>query len=1791
MVERLNMENQKPENETIPAAKPSSKSYTLQLSISLILLFVIMTAGAYLRIVGMNWDDNQHLHPDERFLTMVESGTQPVKSLALYFNTDVSMLNPNNVGYGFYVYGDLPIIIVRYLAEALQQSGYDQVFLLGRYASAFVDLLTILVVFMIVDRMYRKPLMAALAAGFTSFAVLQIQQSHFFTVDTFTNLFAFMAFYCAVWVMTDIPKSRSDETMFMDPGETPPVKPSFWWGLIGDWGSVPVYILFGVFFGMALASKVSVYQIAALIPLAVIIRLVQLPADERKRQFVVMARNLVIAAFFSILLFRICQPYAFKGPGFLDVGLNPKWVSNIMDLKAQSDGDVDFPPGLQWARRPVWFAWENMVIWGQGLPLGILSWAGFLWMAWRMFKGEWKQHLMLWGWTAFYFLTQSQVFNPTMRYLLFVYPTLAIIAAWTVFDIWEVRRQVSFKTSWFLAAWNKVRKPLAVVLGVGVLAATAAWAYGFVQIYMRPVTRVAASEWIYQNVPGPIDLKVESGGQIQSQPLPFRQGTSLLGDRDIIIAFTPAKTGLISTVTLPHVMEPAATAGIKTLTVTVSNDYEGVDNLGMGSVTDTFINTGGDSRGRTFVINFTQIPQVTAGKRYYFRFHYDHSGVSLASTPTYTLIDQNGKTIQDWLPDPVEVVRPGVIYQESFDGLREGTINHVSLTHVVDWEARPDEKTLKLSLIAPAYSRIISTAIVKSDFSAGKDRRGDSYDLTLDHPFTIAKGQTYLLQIEMLQGDGAIAVYGAKHALESSWDDAIPLPIDGFNSFDYSNGIYRSDLNFEMYFDDGADKLARFENILDQADYIYITSNRQYATTVRVPERYPLTTEFYRNLMGCPASNDLISCYYVATPGMYNGGLGFVLVDIAQSEPTIGPFTFNSQFAEEAFTVYDHPKVLIFKKTANYSSDKMHSILESVDLSNVVHLTPKQASSAKGNMMLPVDKLVQQQAGGTWSEIFNRLALFNQIPAVGAVYWYVMILLLGWVCFPLVRFTFSGLPDKGFPLTRLVGMLALAFLTWIAGSAGLSINALSISAIFALLVILNAGLFWMQRKTILNDLKENWKSYLIAEMVFLTLFLLFIAVRLGNPDLWHPSKGGEKPMDFSYLNAVIKSTTFPPFDPWYAGGYINYYYFGFVLVGVPIKWLGIIPSIAYNLVLPTFFAFFGAAAFSMGWNLMWGFGYKLVKPDPEKEDVVRVYNNRPLTAGLVATGLSLLVGNLGTVRMIWQGFMRLATPNFETGNILDKLIWTFQGLAMFIQHAQLPYGAGDWYWIPSRAIPGEPITEFPLFTFLYADPHAHMFALPLTLLALAWSLSILLQQWKWEGDHSWNQILQGAVTFVVGGMVIGSLYPTNTWDMPAYLAIGCLVVFYTICRHTFTSPKERMEIWRYFKRFVFGLLAAGALAGLAFLLYRPFSQWFVQAYNSIDIWKGDHTQLPDYLTHWGLFLFIISSWMLWETIDWMDKTPLSRLRLLMPYWTLLLMLFLAFIAIVVLLQVVGVNIAWVALILSFWALILIVRPNQPDAKRFVLFMVGSASILTLAVELVALHGDIGRMNTVFKFYLQAWTMFSISAAAALVWVYPAVMRHWLAGWRSIWTLALGLLLGSAGLFTLMGGLDKITDRMTNLAPHTLDGMAYMQYAHYNDSGKGMDLSEDYRAIQWMQDHVQGSPVIVEANTSEYRWGTRFTIYTGLPGVVGWNWHQRQQRAALNTEAVFNRVQEIGFFYNTSSLTDTETFLYKYNVKYIIVGQLEQITYTSAGLSKFTTYNGQYWDEVYRDGNTVIYQVK
>ncbi|MCD4673362.1 MAG: DUF2298 domain-containing protein [Anaerolineaceae bacterium] len=1791
-----------------------------------VLLLGIILLGAYFRYSGLDWDQNHHLHPDERFLTMVETGIAPVDSISEYFNTAESSLNPNNRGFGFFVYGTLPIFMVRYLGEWLGQTGFDQIQMIGRAVSGTLDLLIVLLVYLIALRLYGKQRLALLAAAFSAFSVLPIQISHYFVVDNYTNFFIVLTMYIAVVIATK-PIRQTEEAIEVESDqdfeqETNPLQDL----LLKNWDGIGLYLLFGMALGMAVASKINAAPAAVLLPAAGIVWLYRLLEDRRDDVVWLVLRNLVMGAVVSLITFRIFQPYAFNGPGFFGFGLNPDWIETIKQLAAQTSGDVDFPPALQWARRPIWFSGQNMILWGLGLPLGTLAWSGFIGMGWRMLRrNEWRIHAVLWGWTAIYFTWQSFNGNPTMRYQLPVYPALAVIAAWAIFALWEWVKEREVRKN-IQSGWQR-----AAVIGLGfvVLAGTFAWAFAFTRIYARPVTRVEASEWIYQNVPAAINLRVASGGSDINFPISFNAGYTATASQPLVMAFSPRESGNLTGLAFAHVLNRAGSTDLApvNLNIIISTDREGKAIIASGQLASAF-DWGSEQRGSAQEFFFTVPVALTEGESYYLRLRPDE-GITLdfAGLMALKLNNQQGN-FQQALAEPMGVLREGSTYTAHFDARDSGTLHTILLPWVVDWEQVPAEKTLRFKVIQPdATEQILGQVDLVSALPRKDDPRGESYSLNFTPPIEIVSGRQYLLQIEFVEGSGAVAFYGSTQAKESSWDDPLPVGLYGLSPYDYHTGLFRTELNFEMYWNDNSEKLDRFTGNLDQADYLFISSNRQWGTTTRVSERYPLTTSYYRNLLGCPEDKDILWCYRVAESSMFEGNLGFELVKVVQSDPNLGSLRINTQFAEEAFTVYDHPKVLIFQKRSDYDPNQVRDVLGSVDLSTVVHVTPKQATKHPGSLLLPEERLAQQRAGGTWSDLFNSDALYNRFPWLGVVLWYAAVSLLGWVMVPLVRLAFDGLPDKGYPFVRLMGMLLTAYLTWIIGSVGIAVTRTTISVVILLLLAINAILFWKQRL----DLRQMWQSerraILIAEIVFLAFFLIDLMIRTGNPDLWHPYKGGEKPMDFSYFQAVLKSTTFPPYDPWFAGGYINYYYYGFVVVGVLVKWLGIEPAIAYNLILPTLFAFVGAGAFSIGWNLFAG-KINLLRLPARKEDTVPAINsaegeqdersdieadeslvtanidgeepaqtqeiqgkNIPLFAGLSASLAVLILGNLGTVRMIIQGFQRMAAPggNVDGGVFYLRWLWFFQGIGRFIQGTPLPYPPGDWYWIPSRAIPGNVITEFPNFTFLYADLHAHMIALPITLLALAWTLSILKGRWKWRAQGDLPGWVQFGASFFCGALIIGALRPTNTWDFPTYLLIAGVSVAYTFLRYQFMGDENQAPAKSVLK--IWPLLGSLALLLLlTWVLYQPFGEWYGAGYTSIMRWKIDeHTPIASYLVHWGLFLFLIASWMVWETLDWMDAIPVSNLIKLRKYAGVIYGGLALVAGLTILLAAIGVSIVWLALPLAAWAGLLLLRAGQPDEKRLVLFLVGSALFMTLFVEVFVLEGDIGRMNTVFKFYLQAWIMFAISAAAALFWLLPVVLKYWSGILSRVWLMILGTLFFAAALFPITAGIDKATDRISQYASHSLDGMTYMQSAQYSDQGVDMDLNQDYQAIQWMLENVEGSPVIVEGNTPEYRWGSRFTINTGLPGVVGWNWHQRQQRGVVSSEWVTMRVEAITMFYTTSNRSEVEDFLRRYDVQYIVVGQLEKAYYPGPGLNKFEDWDGDLWQGVYRQGDTVIYQ--
>ena len=343
------------------------------------------------------------------------------------------------------------MFLARFIVEwTYGHSGFDEMTLVGRSLSALADILVILLVYLAGTRLYDRRI-GLLAAAFWAAMVLPIQQAHFFTMDTFANFLTFLALYIAICISVDSRPWRFTIKPAAPPAvpdaETSDLKPSSL-GYIKDFLTHPLFLsslAFGLVYGMAVASKLNTFPAAAVLPAAILIRIFKDKKPLRQSMLYQAIPYLAIAGALSILVFRVLQPYAFAGPGFFGVKLNPAWVANIREQRAQSTGNLDLPFAMQWARRPIWFSAENLILWGMGLPLGILAFAGFLWAGWRMVRfwreGEWQHTALLWGWTGIYFLWQSLAKNPTMRYQLLIYPTLGIFAAWAVITLWDAGKR------------------------------------------------------------------------------------------------------------------------------------------------------------------------------------------------------------------------------------------------------------------------------------------------------------------------------------------------------------------------------------------------------------------------------------------------------------------------------------------------------------------------------------------------------------------------------------------------------------------------------------------------------------------------------------------------------------------------------------------------------------------------------------------------------------------------------------------------------------------------------------------------------------------------------------------------------------------------------------------------------------------------------------------------------------------------------------------------------------------------------------------------------------------------------------------------------------------------------------------------------------------------------------------------------------------------------------------------------------------------------------------------------
>jgi hypothetical protein len=435
-------------------------------------LVMILLVAAWFRFHGLNWDEGHHLHPDERFLSTVTNDLKWPNNLDTYFDPTVSTLSPYSLpNMGLYVYGTLPVDVVKWTAILFNADNYDKITLVGRTLSGLSDIGAIFFLFLVGRRLYGKKV-GLLAAGLLSLSVLNIQLSHFYTVDTFANLFIVATIYFLLRASVS-----------------------------GRW---IVYALTGLMFGLGLASKLSVMTLAVPILVGFGLDLYRRSRSgdihsALEHSLVCLLTVFIIAA----LTFRVVQPIAFNGPSFWDWSLNPRWLRDISEQQKIVTGDTDLPWVQQWTDRSVMFPLYNILAWGLGLPLGLASFAGFGLAAFELVRYRKIEHLLPVVYVAVTFIYHAITFVKFMRYFLPIYPFLALLAAYLITWLWghasasdappakALEPEASSKRWERILGRIRLSRQLALVVAGGVVGGTLLYVMAFSVISAK---RIAGSE-------------------------------------------------------------------------------------------------------------------------------------------------------------------------------------------------------------------------------------------------------------------------------------------------------------------------------------------------------------------------------------------------------------------------------------------------------------------------------------------------------------------------------------------------------------------------------------------------------------------------------------------------------------------------------------------------------------------------------------------------------------------------------------------------------------------------------------------------------------------------------------------------------------------------------------------------------------------------------------------------------------------------------------------------------------------------------------------------------------------------------------------------------------------------------------------------------------------------------------------------------------------------------------------------------------------------------------------------
>jgi YYY domain-containing protein len=895
-----------------------------------------------------------------------------------------------------------------------------------------------------------------------------------------------------------------------------------------------------------------------------------------------------------------------------------------------------------------------------------------------------------------------------------------------------------------------------------------------------------------------------------------------------------------------------------------------------------------------------------------------------------------------------------------------------------------------------------------------------------------------------------------------------------------------------------------------------------------------------------------------------------------------------------------------------------------------------------------------------WEDIFAALR------------WWSVLLLLGTAVTPLAFLLFKQLPDRGYAFVKMLGLLLISYIFWLLGSLGFLQN--NLGGILAALAILVGLSFWAFRR-IGAELRAwiwgQWTHILLTELIFLILFALWVWVRAQNPAI----AATEKPMEFAFLNAVGRSPTFPPVDPWLSGFAISYYYFGYVMTSLLARLAAVSEPVAFNLGIAWLMAGTGVGAFGLVYNLIVSYGKSLNKKA----------HRLALTIGLMAA-LALPIG----------GNLQIILEAMHGNNIGSAQFWQWLDVRDInsppVAESSPRYdSSGWWWWRSSRVINEyslagepilglEPIAEFPGFSFILGDLHPQVLALPFAFLSLAVAMLWWLEEkeketgdWKLETDRKKPLIsnLQSLVPnkplWALTVLVLGGLSFLNTWDVLIHLfvVLGAFVLnrwrqhgwrnqwlteafwlalllaipaillylpFYLGFRSQAGAPfllpmlvrptrlpqfliifgLPFLGIWAFllslqsrqkFKQWKSGLITAVSLIGTLFLL-ALFLGWVVA--SSLD-GAGRMVGLANEL---GITLSprpegnIALGWGLSAVATILPAILQSRIAY--PGVTLLLATLLGLIVM-----------TWQGLFKTEGTQSYAENPQRtteenekksiesvkslipslsfshapttpPSPLPFVLLLIATGALLTIGPEFVYLRDNFGvRLNTVFKFYYQAWVLLGVAGLFSLAYLWLAAKegrRKWVPAGVTVVYTAVFLLTMLFPYYAIQSRAIEYRGSVesANRQPATLDGLAQM--ARFRP--------DDYAAIMWLRENVTGTPTIVEAVGGQYspEGHARVSVSTGIPTLLGWAGHEYQWRG-YDTPEPAERDPIVRNIYTAPNWesNDVQAALNKYDVAYIYVGNLERSTYGINGrLPGLDKFNEQL-EVAYQNGSVTIYR--